>query len=360
MSKQNEVVQFSRGASGGGSKNIIINGSMKIAQRSVSETGLGGADGYFTVDRFKIDKEGSSSGRFTMSQHSDGPSGFAKCIKLDCTTADTSIGANERLLLRYIIEGQDLQQLKKGTSDAETFTISFYVKGDAAATYSLSLYDGDNGRMISQTFDVTTSWNRIELTFAGDTTGAFDNDNGASLYLDMFLHAGSDYTSGTLQTSWGANANPNRAVGISSFFDSTNREFYITGYQLEVNDTATDFEYRSDELQRCQRYYYRRTGDPDANYIPLASAYLTTAIFASALHPVQMRANPSVTISGNIRAIDGNTSSKISSSHSITSLSRVDTLVWYTNACFSGLTQYRPYFVNGETGAGYMEVSAEL
>ncbi len=214
--------------------------------------------------------------------------------------------------------------------------------------------------MISQTFDVTTSWNRIELTFAGDTTGAFDNDNGASLYLDMFLHAGSDYTSGTLQTSWGANANPNRAVGISSFFDSTNREFYITGYQLEVNDTATDFEYRSDELQRCQRYYYRRTGDPDANYIPLASAYLTTAIFASALHPVQMRANPSVTISGNIRAIDGNTSSKISSSHSITSLSRVDTLVWYTNACFSGLTQYRPYFVNGETGAGYMEVSAEL
>ncbi len=113
MSKQNELVQFSRGASGGGSKNIIINGSMKIAQRSVSETGLGGADGYFTVDRFKIDKEGSSSGRFTMSQHSDGPSGFAKCIKLDCTTADTSIGANERLLLRYIIEGQDLQQLKK-------------------------------------------------------------------------------------------------------------------------------------------------------------------------------------------------------------------------------------------------------
>ena len=257
MTKARDIADNAGQGGGGGSKNLVINGAMQVAQRGTSSTGLGGADGYFTVDRFKIDVATASAGRFTMSQHSDGPSGFANCIKLDCTTADTSIAAGERLILRHIIEGQDLQQLKKGTSDAETFTVSFYVKGNAAATYSLSLYDGDNGRMISQTFNVTTSWNRIELTFAGDTTGAFDDDNGASLFLDIFLHAGTDYTSGTLQTSWGANANANRAVGISSFFDSTNREFYITGIQLEAGDKATDFEHRTfaDELARCQRYY---------------------------------------------------------------------------------------------------------
>lgn len=258
MTKARDIAD-NAGQAGGGNKNLVINGAMQVAQRGTSSTGLGGADGYFTVDRFKIDVATASAGRFTMSQHSDGPSGFANCIKLDCTTADTSIAAGERLILRHIIEGQDLQQLKKGTSDAETFTVSFYVKGNAAATYSLSLYDGDNGRMISQTFNVTTSWNRIELTFAGDTTGAFDDDNGASLFLDIFLHAGTDYTSGTLQTSWGANTNANRAVGISSLFDSTNREFYITGVQMEVSDKATDFEHRSfqDQLARCERYLFR-------------------------------------------------------------------------------------------------------
>ena len=294
MTKARDIADNAGQGGGGGSKNLVINGAMQVAQRGTSSTGLGGADGYFTVDRFKIDVATASAGRFTMSQHSDGPSGFANCIKLDCTTADTSIAAGERLILRHIIEGQDLQQLKKGTSDAETFTVSFYVKGNAAATYSLSLYDGDNGRMISQTFNVTTSWNRIELTFAGDTTGAFDDDNGASLFLDIFLHAGTDYTSGTLQTSWGANANANRAVGISSFFDSTNREFYITGIQLEAGDKATDFEHRSygDELQRCQRYYHQET----VNWALGTEGTRNTRLPFN--HKVSMRATPTAALSG--------------------------------------------------------------
>ena len=275
-----------------GNRNLIINGAMQVAQRSTSETGLGGADGYFTVDRFKIDQATASAGRFTMSQATitDLP-GFANCIKLDCTTADTSVAAGERLLLRYIIEGQDLQQLKKGTSNAESFTISFYVKGDAAATYSLSLYDADNARMISQTFNVTTSWNRIELTFAGDTTGTFDDDNAASLMLDIFLHAGTDYTSGTLQTSWGSNLNANRAVGITSFFDSTNREFFITGYQLEVGDTATDFEHRSvaDEFLRCARYYFK-------NLAPVYTMQYGANAISNVEYPVPMRNTPSISV----------------------------------------------------------------
>lgn len=319
MTKARDIAD-NAGQGGGGNKNLVINGAMQVAQRGTSSTGLGGADGYFTVDRFKIDVATASAGRFTMSQHSDGPSGFANCIKLDCTTADTSIAAGERLILRHIIEGQDLQQLKKGTSDAETFTVSFYVKGNAAATYSLSLYDGDNGRMISQTFNVTTSWNRIELTFAGDTTGAFDDDNGASLFLDIFLHAGTDYTSGTLQTSWGANTNANRAVGISSLFDSTNREFYITGVQMEVGDKATDFEHMSfaDELQKCLRYYTKtydmdvfvgHSGDDYDGSMAQRSIASTSSNQLGEPFSVRMRAMPTVTFYGPTPAT--NTAGKI-------------------------------------------------
>ena len=109
----------------GGRRNIVINGAMQVAQRSTSETGKGDADGYFTLDRYKINVGATSAGRFTMSQSTDTPNGFANSLKIDCTTADTSIAAGERLTIDYRIEGQDLQQVKKGTADAETMTLSF-------------------------------------------------------------------------------------------------------------------------------------------------------------------------------------------------------------------------------------------
>ena len=121
-------------------------------------------------------------------------------------------------------------------------TVSFYVKGNASATYVAELYDYDNNRTTSKTFSVTTDWTRIELSMGADTTGAFDDDNAVSLFLNIWLHGGSNYTGGTLNTSWNAVTQANRAVGISSFFDSTDRTFFITGVQVEVGQNQTEFE----------------------------------------------------------------------------------------------------------------------
>ena len=204
------------------------------------------------------------------------------------------------------------------------------------------------------------------LTFDGDTDsgGTIVNSNANGIGLQFWLHAGSNFNSGNagdLNTSWSAAGTGTRAAGADSFFDSTSRTFFITGLQMEVGDTATDFEHRSfgDELIKCQRYYYRKGGDPDGNYAPAATAYLTSAIQLSVAHPVQMRANPSVSVDGNIRAVDGQTS-HISSGASITNISQRDTLAWYTSAGHSGMTQYRMYIINGQTSANYMEVDAEL
>ena len=240
----------------GGRRNIIVNGAMQVAQRSTSETGLGASGGYFTIDRMLLDFS-STAGRLTMSQSTDTPNGFANSLKLDCTTADTSIAAAETGFIQYRLEGQDLQQFKKGTSDAEKMTVSFYVKGNGNATYICELYDGDNARQISKTFAVTSSWNRVVLTYDGDTTGAFDDDNALSLYIIIWIHSGSNFNSGTLSTTWTAQTAANRAVGGSSFFSSTDNELYITGLQLEVGSVATPFEHRSfgEELALCQRYF---------------------------------------------------------------------------------------------------------
>ena len=247
-----------------GRKNIVTNGAMQVAQRATSATGLGASNGFFTVDRFKM--LFNTSGRLTMEQVADGPSGFANCIKLSCTTADTSIASNEYIILSQRIEGQNLQGFAKGTSDAKPFAVSFYVKGNASATYVCELYDNDNTRQVSKTFNVTTDWTRVELSFPADTSGAFDDDNGLSFLLQIWLHAGSNFTSGTLNTTWGSVTNANRAVGISSFFDSTDRTFFITGVQLEVGQNPTEFEHEPFEttLARCKRYFQKSYNYSDA------------------------------------------------------------------------------------------------
>ena len=240
----------------GGRRNIIINGAMNVAQRSTSVTGVGDAAGYFTCDRWKIETN-ATAGRATMSQTADVHDGFANCLKLDCTTADTSIAASELFQIGYKLEGQDLQQLKKGTSDAESITISFYTKANAAFTFGLEVYDNDNTRQMTKLFTTTTDWVRQELTFPADTTGALDDDNNLSMFLSFWLHAGSTFAGGTLETSFASATNANRAAGIDSFFSSTDNNFFLTGVQMELGSVATPFEHRSfgEELDLCYRYY---------------------------------------------------------------------------------------------------------
>ena len=277
----------------GGRRNIIINGAMQVAQRGTSSTGIGGSAGYFTLDRWQISPNGTD-GRLTMTQDSSAPSGFANSTKLACTTADTSIAAGEFLTFTQKIEGQDLQAFAKGTSDAKTFAVSFYVKGNANVTYVAELMDNDNSnRHVSKSFSVTTDWTRVELSFPTDTTGAFDDDNADSMVLNIWLHAGTNFTSGSLQTTWGALSQTSRAVGISSFFSSTSNTFFITGVQLEVGKT-TPFEHRSfgEELNLARRYYYQ----PDLA-LRMISMLLRPDNKRQFQHffPVQMRADPTAT-----------------------------------------------------------------
>jgi len=287
-----------------GNRNLIINGAAQVAQRGTSSTGLGGASGYFTVDRWRI-AGNASSGRLTMSQSAvtDLP-GFANCVKFACTTADTSLGSSDFTSFNYKIEGQDLQRFKKGTSSAEKMTLSFYVKGNAAATHVVELYDADNARQISQAFSVTDSWSRVILVYDGDTTGAFDDDANQSLNINLYLAAGTDFTSGTLSTSWGSVTNANRVVGNTNFYDSTSRTLEFTGLQLEVGDTATDFEHRTfgDELVRCQRYFNRIGKDDGSNtHLLVGGVEASNTLIMSRACPVSMRAVPTCTMGSGVR-----------------------------------------------------------
>ena len=285
----------------GGRRNIVLNPKMAIAQRGTSFTGKT-ADHYI-VDRFTMFVNGAM-GTWTTSQSSTVPTGegFAKSIKLDCTTADASPASSDILSVQQRFEGQDLQQLKKGTSNAEKLTVSFYVRSNKTGTYIAELEDRDNTRYVSQSYTISSAntWEKKTVTFPADTSGALDDDNAESLRLNFWLGGGSNFTSGTLGTAWHTTS-ANRAVGQVNLADSTDNEWYITGVQLEVGSQATPFEHRSfgEELALCQRYF-RLSNDGSQSYQPVGNAVgygeSTAAVTTFWTWEREMRATPTLAI----------------------------------------------------------------
>ena len=286
-------------------RNIVINGAMSIAQRNTSVASIT-ASGYYTLDRFNLAI--SSLGTWTQSQSTDTPTGqgFANSLKMDCTTADASPSAGDFLILQQIFEGQNLQYLKKGTANAVQLTASFWVKSTKTGTFICELKDLNNSRQVSASYtvSVTNTWEKKIITFPADATGAFTNDNGGSLELNFWLGAGTTWTSGTLNTSWGAEVAANRAVGQVNIADSTSNDWYITGVQLEAGTTASDFEFLPVDvnLGRCQRYYYG-WGNSETAMGAAQSTGSNTSIFHFNM-PTTMRVTPTVTKLGTVNIDD--------------------------------------------------------
>ena len=294
MSKAAELAALIGSQTALSNKNLIINGAMQVAQRGTSEASVTSSQYADAPDRFKIAI--TTGGTWTVSQSTTSPDGFSNSYKFDCTTANGSLSSDSNIQLLQRIEGQNLQRLAKGTSSAKSVTVSFYVRTNKTGTYTLELFDRDNTRTFSKTYTVSSAdtWEFKSVTFAGDTSGALDNDNAVSLDVSWFLAAGTDFTSGTFSSGWASKTDANRVHSSQvNLADSTDNEWHITGVQLEVGDVATAFEHRSigDELARCQRYFCKTT---QVRYSSTGATYN----YVNWEFPVEMRANP--TIGGNV------------------------------------------------------------
>ena len=274
-----------------GRRNILINGAMQVWQRA---TTFSVADNIYTVDRWLTEFGGF--GAWTLSRSTDAPAGFGYSLDLDCTTADASPAAGDIFQLFHRLEGQDLQQLKKGTSSAESITFSFWVKSKKTGNLQVNLKDA-NSRIIGAvyTINVADTWEKKSITFAGDTSGVIANDNTSELMLEFPIGSGSTYSSGAVPTSWEATSTADRNAGATiNLADNTANYWRITGLQLELGSVATDFEHRSygEELALCQRYY--RQMEINIGCLPWAGSTGGGFGYTVALDPA-MRAAPSVT-----------------------------------------------------------------
>ena len=289
-------------------RNVIINGGMSVAQRNTSVASIT-ASSYNTADRWQVGI--SSLGTWTQSVENDAPtgSGHRKSLKMLCTTADASPAASDLCFFQQQIEGQNVQYIAKGTSLAEQLTLSFWVKSNVTGTYIVMLYDGDNNRSVSKSYTINASatWEKKTIVFPADTTGVLDNDANSSLTLRFELAHGSNYTSGTLQTSWGTYVAANEAVGQTNLASAINNYWQITGVQLEAGSVATPFEFEPFEttLRKCQRYFTKSTPSDQPTFTTLAAdsnmnagcCWITSSTNGGGVRipfPVEMRAVPTV------------------------------------------------------------------
>ena len=280
-----------------GRRNMLHNGEMQISTRDTSFTGVQAPA--YCLDRWHSQISGvTSKGICTITQDSDAPVGFSKSLKVAVTTADTSLDAWAEYAIQQRFEGQDLQRLCKGTSSTKDVTISFWVKSSLTGTYILEMLDDDNGsRHINKSYTINTAntWEYKSITFAGDTSGVLDDDTAKSMTVAWCLAGGSNFQGGGLQTSWGSLAQTKRQDGQVNFFATSGNTFLITGCQMEIGDTATQYEHRTyaEEKHLCARYYVQVGSGHFAGYQNGVYNAVCTIPLVTPL-----RANPTITASG--------------------------------------------------------------
>lgn len=250
----------------GGRRNLCYNGGWTVWQRGESDTTASNND--YAADRWQIafagldgnvDWERTGVGQTDTSV----PTGHSSAIKVSMDASETSLDAADRIHIQQKIEGQDLQHLLYGSSDAKTLTFSFWVRASVAATYTIEFIqiEAVTHRNIHRTFTINAvdTWEYKTVTIPGDTSIAIENDNTEGLRISWWLDAGSDFTSGTLNTDWADYNIANRVDNTTGWLESTNPTFYLAGCQLEVGSVATEFEHRSfgEELALCQRYFQK-------------------------------------------------------------------------------------------------------
>src|SRR6056300_624862 len=254
-------------------KNLLINGDMTVYQPVTTKTSISANEKQAGADRYNLRVDTRTSWVGTLANEPTfvpSNQGFKKALYVQTTTAETSVGAGEIIRIGQKIEANLLPHLKYGTANAQPLTFSFWVRSSITGTFVSELWHRDHPsdtgyNSLSFSISSADTWEKKTVTFQGDTVNGFNYDTGIGLECNIWLGAGTDYTSGGSTTGgvWSTDATK-RAVGTSNdFINTLNANFYTTGWQLEIGETATDFEFVPQDvnLARCQRYYYRKTSE---------------------------------------------------------------------------------------------------
>ena len=251
-------------------RNYIINGDFAIAQRATAATTAGNGT-YTTLDRWQTYNatDGAyTTARTALSAADQATTGQYYAYDIQCSTADSSIGAGQYAFVLQKIEAQFLQALRFGTSDAQPVTISFYVKSNLTGT-TCGFVSKEDSTFTMCPFEFTinsaNTWERKTATIPANdviklAASAITYDNGPGISVGFNLAMGSNLDNGTNLT-WEATTAGYATSNQLNFLSNTANDLFITGVQFEVGSDATDFEYLPHDIQleRCRRYCQQHT-----------------------------------------------------------------------------------------------------
>jgi len=292
-----------------GRKNLIINGAMQVSQRGTS---FSGTAQQYTLDRMQMNTAGNDeiaqTEQAAVTAGGAYTSGFRKCMKIINGNQTSGAGGADLVHLKMVLEAQDIANSGWNYTSSSSFvTLSFWIKSSVAQDFPITLRSEDGTR---QVYNMTTgsltadTWTKVTKTIPGNSNIQFDDNNAAGLTLFINAFVGTDYTTGGLaQNAWSAWSGAKQGDNMTSTWYTTNdATLEITGLQLEIGSTATDFEHRTfgQELALCQRYFFRYKNDAgDHGHFVSATSYGSTDQRAGAFNfPTTMRSSPSFSHSG--------------------------------------------------------------
>ena len=281
-------------------RNLIINGDMSIAQRGTAFSY--NTNSAYNLDRFIIDNTSGAVGNITVTQESDAPSSTAlsKSLKITPNATETQTGGMNTVLCTSL-EGYSVAPLQHGQSNPPQATLSFWVKSNKTGTYSVEIKEegiaGEQYVLFGYTINSSNTWERKTFTWTGNSTHSLNYDNSEQFRIVWTLACGpDDKTSAT--TTWTTNTAFLGVTDQVNFLDSTSNEWYITGVQLEVGTSASDFEFLPYDvnLQRCKRYFERLHRDSSGDERVAVGWFNTTTDFNGLINYNEKRTNPTITI----------------------------------------------------------------
>jgi hypothetical protein len=305
-----------------GMKNRIINGDMRIDQRNAGASVTPTANATYSLDRWRCGLDQAS--KYSVQQSTTTPTGFTNSL-LITSLSSYSVGTGESFNISQNIEGLNCADLGWGTANAQTVTLSFWVRSSLTGTFGGSLENSGINRSypFSYTISVANTWEQKSITIAGDTTGTWLTTNGIGIRVWFSLGTGAT-ASGTAG-SW-AGEDYRSATGATSVVGTSGATFYITGVQLEKGSTATSFDYRpyGTELALCQRYYETTypegvaVGSVNAGPVNFRAPTTANTIISCYFYKVTKRASPTVTFWNGVTGTSGTWRGSSSANRTIT------------------------------------------
>ena len=345
-----------------GFKNRIINGAMVIDQRNNGASSTCGADQTFITDRFSVRNNTTLTNKISAQQNQGSvtaPAGFTNYLGVTSQSA-YSVATGDYFAIQQSVEGFNSADLNFGTSNAKTITISFWVRSSLTGTFGGALGNGAYNRSYPFTYTISAAntWQQISITIPGDTTGTWvgaTNGTGLQLFFGLGVGSSNSATAGSWQAVGAVSA-----TGATSIVGTSGATFYITGVQLEVGTTATNFDFRSigTELALCQRYYSKQPSTTSGTAFGAGIAISGTQADVYVKLTTSMRAAPTSNTSGCV--IEFGTANSVSVSSIANANTGTDSAFLRLTGSAASLTAGQAVTYFGASTSAYVDFSAEL